>query len=60
MAAALIGFVAGEMAVTDPAIHAWYEAHLHGLDYAVASTCAVFVVAVGWLLSRRRARGQPA
>lgn len=60
LGAALIGFVAGEMAVTDPAIHEWYEAHLHGLDYAVASTSAVFVVAVGWLLSRRRARRQPA
>ena len=60
MGAALIGYVAGEMAVTDPAIHEWYEAHMHGLDYAVASTCAVFVVAVGWLLSRRRARSQPA
>jgi YjbE family integral membrane protein len=53
LGAALLGFVAGEMAVTDPAIHDWFEAHMHGLDYAVSVTCAVLVVAVGMLLARR-------
>jgi YjbE family integral membrane protein len=53
LGAALLGFVAGEMAVTDPAIHDWFETHMHGLDYAVSVTCAVLVVVVGMLLARR-------
>jgi YjbE family integral membrane protein len=56
LGAALLGFVAGEMAVTDPAVHDWFETHLHGLDYAVSITCAVAVVATGLWLSRRSAR----
>lgn len=51
--AALLGFVAGEMAVTDSAVHDWFEAHMHGLDYAVSITCAIGVVAVGTWLARR-------
>jgi YjbE family integral membrane protein len=53
LGAALLGFVAGEMATTDAAVHEWFEAHLHGLDYAVSISCAVFVVAVGMALARR-------
>ena len=53
LGAALLGFVAGEMATTDAAVHEWFEAHMHGLDYAVSISCAVFVVAVGMLLARR-------
>jgi YjbE family integral membrane protein len=53
LGAALLGFVAGEMAVTDPAIHDWFETHLRGLDYAVSLTCAVAVVATGLWLARR-------
>ncbi len=56
LGAALLGFVAGEMAVTDLAIHDWFEAHMHGLDYAVSITCAVGVVAVGTALARRARR----
>ncbi|HEV6967733.1 MULTISPECIES: TerC family protein [Roseateles] len=56
LGAALLGFVAGEMATTDAAVHEWFETHLHGLDYAVSLSGAVFVVAVGWLLSRRGRR----
>ena len=53
LGAALLGFVAGEMATTDSAVHEWFEAHMHGLDYAVSITCAVLVVAVGMALARR-------
>ncbi|WP_428421241.1 TerC family protein [Methylibium sp.] len=52
--AALLGFVAGEMATTDPAIHDWFEAHMHGLDYAVSISCAVAVVAAGLALSKQK------
>lgn len=53
LGAALLGFVAGEMATTDAAVHEWFETHMHGLDYAVSISCAVFVVAVGMALARR-------
>ncbi|MFT7775938.1 TerC family protein [Roseateles sp.] len=53
MGAALLGFVAGEMATTDAAVHEWFEAHMHGLDYAVSISCAVLVVATGLALARR-------
>ncbi|MBW8843657.1 MAG: TerC family protein [Burkholderiales bacterium] len=58
LGAALLGFVAGEMATTDSAVHGWFETHLHGLDYAVSISGAIFVVVVGLLLARRdRAEG---
>ncbi|MCE4555527.1 TerC family protein [Roseateles cellulosilyticus] len=53
LGAALLGFVAGEMATTDAAVHDWFETHLHHLDYTVSIGCAVFVVAVGLVLARR-------
>ncbi|MDE2048077.1 MAG: TerC family protein [Betaproteobacteria bacterium] len=59
LGAALLGFVAGEMAVTDPAIHDWFNTHLHDLDYAVSLSCAALVVAVG-LWAQRRGPGRAA
>ncbi|MEX8520971.1 MAG: TerC family protein [Leptothrix sp. (in: b-proteobacteria)] len=53
LGAALLGFVAGEMALTDPAIHDWFEAHMHGMDLPISLFCAVFVLATGWWLSHR-------
>ncbi len=53
LGAALLGFVAGEMATTDAAVHDWFETHMHGLDYAVSISGAVFVVAVGMIMARR-------
>ncbi len=57
LGAALLGFVAGEMAVTDPAFHDWFEKNLHGFEYAVSLCCAAFVVVVGLWLSKK---GKPA
>lgn len=59
LGAALLGFVAGEMATTDTAVHGWFETHLHGLDYTVSLTGAVFVVGVGMALARRAKRESP-
>jgi YjbE family integral membrane protein len=56
LGAALLGFVAGEMAVTDPAIHEWFEAHLHGFEIPLALVCAAGVVLVGKFLARRADR----
>jgi YjbE family integral membrane protein len=53
LGAALLGFVAGEMAVTDPAIAEWFHSHFGHIDYAVSAACAVLVVAIGIAWARR-------
>jgi predicted tellurium resistance membrane protein TerC len=64
--AALIGFVAGEMVVTDPALAGWVSANFQmldkkpmlagvGLELIVGVACAALVVAIGKLLARRHA-----
>ncbi len=58
--AALLGFVSGEMAVSDLAIHDWFEAHLHGFEVPLALACAAGVVLTGTLLARRQARAADA
>jgi predicted tellurium resistance membrane protein TerC len=54
--AALLGWVAGEMAVGDPAIAAWVEQH-HYLHTLAPIAGALFVVGVGkWLEGRGQAQ----
>lgn len=49
----LLGWVAGEMAVTDPAVSAWVDANAQWLHYAAPIGGAVVVIAIGkWLSSR--------
>jgi YjbE family integral membrane protein len=52
---ALLGWVAGEMAITDPAVKDWIDANAAWLHYAAPVLGAVLVVAVGKFLSRRSA-----
>jgi len=55
--AALLGWVAGEMAVGDPAIKAALE-HVHWMHTVAPIAGAVIVVAVGkWLASRAAGEG---
>ena len=55
--AALLGWVAGEMAVTDPLITAWVEANAHYLHWVAPAAGAIFVVAFGrWLAARTMAK----
>ena len=57
LGAGLLGWVSGEMALTDPAIHGWIEEH-HYLHNILPATGAALVVMVGrWLAGRT---GQPA
>ena len=54
--AALIGFVAGEMAWEDHAIAAWTSPYSSNMKYVAAVLGAVFVVALGQWIARRQAR----
>jgi len=51
--AGLLGWVAGEMAVADPGIKSYVEAH-HALDTFVPIIGALSVIAVGKFLSKRK------
>jgi YjbE family integral membrane protein len=53
---ALLGWIAGEVIVTDPSILHWVEAHASALETAVPATGAVAVVLIGRVLSRVQAR----
>lgn len=56
LGAALLGWVAGEMAISDPAIHHWVEQQPHILHSLIPAAGAVLVVALGkWLASRKPA-----
>jgi YjbE family integral membrane protein len=51
--AALLGWVAGEMAISDPAVKAWIDANMAYLHYVAPALGAAGVVAVGkWLAAR--------
>ncbi|MBI2313400.1 MAG: TerC family protein [Betaproteobacteria bacterium] len=53
---ALLGWVAGEMAVTDPLVKEWVEANAAWLHTAAPAAGAVIVVAAGkWLAARMEA-----
>jgi YjbE family integral membrane protein len=54
LGAALLGWVAGEMAMTDPSIADW-SAHQHALHTVVPALGAIAVVALGkWLFGRQQ------
>jgi len=53
LGAALLGWLAGEMLVSDPAIAAWFKANVPHADLVFGIGCAVLVVVVGkWLHHR--------
>ena len=53
LGAALLGWVAGEMAITDPALKDWADAQVKYLHYIAAAAGATGVVLVGkWLAAR--------
>lgn len=51
---ALLGYVAGEMAATDPAIKLWVDANLPILHQVAAFLGAIIVVVVGTLIARNK------
>jgi YjbE family integral membrane protein len=50
--AALLGWVAGEMAISDPSIKAWADQH-HLLHWIAPAVGAIVVVAIGTLLAKK-------
>jgi YjbE family integral membrane protein len=52
--AALLGFLAGEMFVSDPSDAAWFREHVPEAELIAGAVCAVLVVAVGKWMQRRR------
>ena len=60
LGAALLGWVAGEMAVSDPAVRVWVDANAAYLHYLAPALGAIGVVLIGRLLSRRAEARQAA
>ncbi|WP_092973743.1 TerC family protein [Ralstonia sp. NFACC01] len=56
LGAALLGYLAGDMLVTDPIGAAWFERAVPYADVVVGCVGALLVVCVGWWLSRRALR----
>jgi YjbE family integral membrane protein len=50
----VLGWVAGEMAVTDPAIAPWIDGHAHWLHQSAPALAALFVVGVGKFAATRK------
>lgn len=58
LGAALLGWVAGDMAATDPVVRGWVDAHAAWLHWAAPAAGAAFVVALGKWLAARAAAGR--
>jgi YjbE family integral membrane protein len=57
LGAALLGWVAGDMLVTDPVDRPWVDAHAAFLHWGAPLVCAILVVTLGkWLSARRLAQ----
>jgi YjbE family integral membrane protein len=55
LGAALLGFLAGEMFVSDPSTRDWFHANVPEADFILGGVCAVLVVVVGLWLQKRGA-----
>jgi YjbE family integral membrane protein len=53
--AGLLGYVAGDMAVGDPAVRTYVDAHMHYLELLAPIVGALLVITAGKLLARQRA-----
>ena len=51
----LLGYVAGEMAVTDKALEGWINDHAHWLHWALPVACIALVIGVAKILQKRAA-----
>jgi YjbE family integral membrane protein len=58
-AGALLGYIAGDIAVSDPAVAGWVDTQSPALTGLVPLLCAVFVVAESRIIERRRRELRP-
>jgi YjbE family integral membrane protein len=56
LGAALLGYIAGQMLATDPAVAPWIEAHVANAELVLGAAGALGVVAVGRFLHHRQRR----
>jgi YjbE family integral membrane protein len=57
--AGLLGWVSGDMAVTDPVVKVWVDANAAWLHWAAPAVGAVFVIVTGrWLAAREKKKEQ--
>lgn len=56
LAAALLGYLAGDMLVTDPVDAGWFMQAIPYADVAIGCLGALIVVIVGWWMGRRSLR----
>jgi YjbE family integral membrane protein len=54
--AALIGWVSGEMIISDPSIKEWVEANAHYLHWVAPAACAALVIVVGKAMEHLKRR----
>src|SRR5438067_878287 len=54
LGAAVLGWTAGEMAVTDPAVLSWVDANAHWLHWGAPAAGAILVVVLGKGLARKK------
>jgi predicted tellurium resistance membrane protein TerC len=54
LGAAVLGWTAGEMAVTDPAVVTWVAENAHWLDWVAPAVGAIAVVLVGKGLAKKK------
>ena len=59
LGAAILGWVSGEMAVTDPVLKDWVDANAPFLHWVAPAAGAILVVVVGKALAARAAKEQP-
>ena len=52
--AGVLGYVAGDMAIGDPAVKTYVDTHAHFLELLAPIVGALFVIAAGKLIARRR------
>ena len=57
--AGLLGYVAGDMAVGDPAVKTYIDTHVHVLENLAPIVGALFVVIAGKMLARKSAAAPP-
>jgi predicted tellurium resistance membrane protein TerC len=58
--AGVLGYVAGDMAIGDPAVKTYVDTHVHFLELLAPIVGALLVVAAGKMLAHRKQMHEPA